>query len=291
MKPFFKKIIPPAGNSIVYKEDFLENLRDWHFHPEIEIQMNLKGHGTKFIGDCIEPFGNDDLVLLGENLPHHWRKEGLKHLDQRYSKTKDAHVIVVQFHKYFLGKEVFQVPELKNIENLFERASRGLLFFGKTRLLLRDSILKLKNLSNLERLLQIIKILDIMANSAEYRYLGSTGYVERFHKHYDDRINKVYEYTLSRFRKNIKINEVADLICMNEPSFSRYFKQRTQKNYSQFLIDLRLGYACQQLIFTQKDVKQISYESGYRNITNFNRQFRKQVKLTPVEYRKIHQKL
>lgn len=291
MQPYFKKIITTPGNSVLYKEDYLENLRDWHFHPEIEIHLNLKGHGTKFIGDCIEPFGKDELVMLGENLPHYWRKEAYNHSQLKISTSKDAHVIVIQFNKELLGKEAYLLPELRNIEYLLERSKRGLQFLGETRSKLSDSILKLKTQSKLERLLELIRILDIMASSDECRYLGSIGYVERFHKHYDERINKVYEYTLNHFRKSIKINEVADLISMCEPSFCRYFKQRTQKKFSHFLIDLRVGYACQQLMFTQKDVKQISMESGYHNTTNFNRQFKKLIKLTPLEYRKAHQKI
>lgn len=290
MQPYYKKVIAPPGNSILYKEDYLENTRDWHFHPEVEIQMNLAGHGTKFIGDCIEPFGEHDLVLLGENLPHFWRKENYRR-GVNGEKPSDAHVIVIQFKKNFLGDDFAEIPELRFVENLLERAKQGILFKGETRKLLQRSILKLKSQSKLERFLELIRILDIMAHTGEFRYLGSVGYVERFHEYYDARINKVYEFSLENFRKNIRIGEVADLINLTEPSFCRYFKQRTQKNYLHFIIELRIGYACQQLIFTRKDIKQISLGCGYNSITNFNRQFRRIVNLTPVEYRGVHQNI
>ena len=291
MQPYYKKLVALHGHSILYKEDHLENPRDWHFHPEIEIQMNIAGNGTKFIGDIIEPFGAQDLVLLGENLPHFWRKENNNAKAIETEKSKNAHVIVIQFRKSFLGEDFAKVPELAFIDHLLERAKQGILFTGKTRELLQQSILKLKYQSKLERLLELVRILDIMAHTSEFRYLASVGYVERFHEQYDERINKVYEFTLRHFRKNIKIGEAALLINLSETSFCRYFKQRTQKNYLHFIIGLRIAYACQQLTFTRKDVKRISLECGYNSITNFNRQFRKATQLTPVAYRKAHQEI
>ena len=289
MQPYLKKIIIPPRTSVVFKEDHLENIRDWHFHPEIEIQLNLCGHGTKFIGDCVEPFGGNELLLLGENLPHFWRKT----TDQlREIEIEDkAHMIVVQFRKDFLGEDFYLAPEFEAIQQLLERSRRGLLFYGQTRQDIQSMLLEFHRWSPLERLLSLIRVLDRMAETQEFRYLCHSGYLERFHENHDDRIDRIYEYTLTHFRRNIRIVQIAVLVNMSETAFCRYFKSRTQKQYSQFLIELRIGYACEQLIYSDKDIKCIGPESGFNSHTNFHRQFKKIMRLTPVEYRALHRKL
>lgn len=282
MEPYQKKIIHPALSSFVYKQDFLEAGNDWHFHPEMEIQLNLKGRGMKFIGDSIEPFYDGDLVFLGENLPHYWREEEVSDDVQK----ERAHVIVIQFLRNFAGDQLWATPEFAHLPYLFERAKRGMKIFGKTAETIREQILDLPKLAPFEQVLGLLRIVNLISETTEFSYLSSIGFTEKYHLDSDKRINKIYEYTLSNFTNTIRISDVSAIACMNTSAFCRFFKARTKKNYSQFLKELRVGYACKQLVHAEKDIKEVCYSSGFESLANFNRQFKSVTKQTPSLYRK-----
>ena len=69
-------------------------------------------------------------------------------------------------------------------------------------------------------------------------------------------------------------------------AFCNYFKRRTQKTYIDFLNEIRVGYACSQLLETNEPVIDICYSSGYNTMAHFHRQFLKLKGLTPLQYRK-----
>lgn len=282
MIPYQKKIIHPALSSFLYRHDFMESDIDWHFHPEIEIRLNLKGRGMKFIGDSIEPYYDDDLVFLGENLPHYWRKEDVSD----NVPPERAHVIVVQFLKNFAGNQLYEIPEFAHLPYLFERAKRGMKIFGKTAETIREQILDLPKLSSFEQVLGLLRVVNLISDTTEFTYLSSIGFTEKYLSDSDERINKINNYTLSNFTKTIRISDVASLACMNKSAFCRFFKARTKKNYSQFLKELRVGYACKQLVHGERDIKEVCYSSGFENLANFNRQFKSVTKYTPSLYRK-----
>ena len=106
-----------------------------------------------------------------------------------------------------------------------------------------------------------------------------------------DRLNAVYEYISNNFQKEIRLENVAKIANMTPPSFCRYFKQRTGKTLSQFITEMKIDFACTQLLETDLTINEVCYKSGYSNFSNFIKQFKKIKQLTPKSYKNKHLEL
>lgn len=141
------------------------------------------------------------------------------------------------------------------------------------------------DLQGMERLINLLSILTILADSAEYELLSSPGLIG--HNDQDsDRLNKVFNYVMDHFKEDISSEEVADLAMMSYAGFCRYFKNRTKKNFSHFVNEIRIGYACKRLMESEISVGSVCYESGFNSMTNFNNQFKKVAKCTPYQFQR-----
>ena len=101
-----------------------------------------------------------------------------------------------------------------------------------------------------------------------------------------ERIDKILQYTIDNFQEPVTLDDVAGSVAMSVPAVCNYFKKSTKKTYIDFLNEVRVGYACKQLIDTQNNIASICYDSGFNTLANFNKQFLKVKKLTPSVYRK-----
>lgn len=256
-------------------------LKVWHYHPELELVLSLKSTGTRFVGDSIKKFDEGDVVLIGKNLPHMWLN------DESYFKkdsTKIAEDIVIHFNKEFMGAEFLNAYEMKPIADLLNKSRYGIKFISPPRKVLKG-IKKINNLAEgFTRTLKLLQILNVLANHQEYELLTSEGFVNTFKKNQNESLDKTYEYIFENFNKSISLNDVAEIANMNASAFSRFFKRVNRKTFSRYLNEVRIGYACKQLIENKSKIATICYESGYNNISNFNRQFRAIKNMSPSEY-------
>ncbi len=255
---------------------------NWHFHPHYQLFVVLEGTGTRFIGDNIKHFEAGDMVFLAPNLPHLWRS------DDHYFQADSAlstHGIVVYFTEDFLGKDFFEKYEMIKLKTLFVEARRGL----EIKEDLRESIFKImKQLSHLqgfEGILKLLEMLNLLANSTEYKPISSIGYSNPYKTSETERMRKVHEYVMQNYRTSLRLDEVASLAGMATAAFCRYFKARTNKTFSDFVSELRVGYASKLLMENKLGVTQICYESGFNTLSNFNKQFKDLQGKTPSEYR------
>ena len=130
------------------------------------------------------------------------------------------------------------------------------------------------------------QILETIAESNEVVFLSSENFLYSYHGFEAAKINGVYEFTLTHYNQKIMIEEVATIANMSVSNFCKYFKNRTQKTYIQFLTDIRISFACHLLIENKKSIQHIATDCGFNNISNFNRSFRLVKKQNPLEYRK-----
>jgi len=100
----------------------------------------------------------------------------------------------------------------------------------------------------------------------------------------------VEEYINLHYTEEIRLSQLAELTDMTPVSFSRFFKLRTGKSLSDYIIDIRLGHATRQLVDSTKTVAEICYECGFNNLSNFNRIFKKKKGCSPKEFREIYYK-
>lgn len=252
----------------------------WHYHHEFEITYIQKSQGTRIIGDHIEVFKEGDLIMIGENLPHTWKNDSITHVE-----TKNGSLaVVIHFAKNCLGELFWELPENEGIKKLLRKAMMGIKITDPTRTAVIKMMKQMMQVKKPERLIIFLSILQIIAGSEDLQILSSAGFMNSLHKNDSMRINKVYEYTMDNFKSKISLVEVAQIVNMSPSAFSRYFKYRTRKSFSQFIIELRIGYACNLLSKDNETVTQVCYECGFNNISNFNKQFKKLNKMTPKKY-------
>jgi len=101
-----------------------------------------------------------------------------------------------------------------------------------------------------------------------------------------NRMELLIDFVFKNFSREISIAEVAAILNISRNSFCRYFKTRTNKVFSEFLSEVRVGNACKLLIENKMSISQICYESGFNNMSNFYRQFKNVKQITPSEFQK-----
>lgn len=259
-------------------------LRDpFHYHPSAyELTLTLGNRGLRIVGDCFDDFKSTDLTLIGPGIPHCW----LNNFSSDGIETESIKVVVIHFNEHILSRELLQREELNHIRMLFEQAKRGITYSGNIREEIKSDILKLKIEPDFNTWIALYSIFDKLGQTSEFTYLTSPSY--RFEGKADEAIyfEKVHGYILDHFKNKIKIGEVASLIGMNESAFSHYFKKRTQKSFTDFINEMRLYYASDQLTHTRKHVADIAFEAGFNNLSNFNRIFKKWQNITPNQWRR-----
>ncbi|MBI3875634.1 MAG: AraC family transcriptional regulator [Verrucomicrobia bacterium] len=253
----------------------------WHFHPELQLTLVLKSSGYRLVGDKITPLEPGDLVLVGANLPHVWQQDGSRNRSQRA-----VHAIVVRFLDTFLGRDIFETPEIEPVRKLFKRASRGLEIIGRTRDAVAARIEELPQLRGLARISELLAILDLLAQSRELKPIASTGFVPSLSSEDQGRMQRVTDYIQAHLADAIDRDAVAREAHLSAGAFSRFFKLRTGKTLPEYVNELRVGRACRLLVEEELKVTDVALECGFRNLANFNRRFRAITKLPPREYRR-----
>ncbi len=251
---------------------------NWHFHAEYQIFAVLKGKGTRFIGDHVAPFYPGNITLTGPNLPHLWRSDA----DQQ----SPCEGIVVYFNQDLISDKLFLKEEGIKLDRLLKNSTRGIGVNGKTAIKIKKMLINLAALEGLERLIELLKILDILSQGHETQLLASPGYTNTLKEGDTERMNQVHAFVLKNFKEKITLDQIAQLVNMTPTSFSRYFKLHANKTFSEFLSDIRIGYSCKMLIQNKMSVTQASFESGFQTLSNFNKQFKSITRRTPSAYKK-----
>lgn len=266
-KPAFEKVIPSFGSSILVKKH-TENRKMkkafWHFHPEIELVYVNKGQGKRHIGNHLSYFNNSQLILLGSNLPHHGFTDRL---------TSNGSETLIQFKPDFLGDTFFQIPEMQNIVQLFERGKKGILFKPETKKVVGPKMEDLINYNGFERIVKLLEILNDLAISEDYSLLNVDGYAFETKPQDSAKIDIIYKHINANFKNHISLEEMADKVSMTVPAFCRYFKKATGKTFTKLVNEYRVVHATKLLSESKMTITDICFECGFNNFSHFNKLF------------------
>jgi AraC-like DNA-binding protein len=284
MKPQLLKVSKGPDRSFSVRRDLVPHVNNrWHYHPEVELIHFKKGEGTQFIGDNMKRFKAGDVVLVGSNLPHYWR------FDDVYFEENakiQADVRVAHFNEIFWGEQFLDLPENKGIRSVLEKAKRGMQITGKAKQRVAEILEQLLQAEGIQRIILLIEALSVIAGSKQLTILSSIGFKPVAVEAEKDRINAIYEYSIKNFKRKIQLEEIASVANISPNSFCRYFKSRTRKTYSQFLIELRVGHACKLLIENTHCIKKLCYESGFNNFSSFHKYFKTITGKSPLNYQR-----
>lgn len=255
-----------------------------HRHKELEINFVQGGAGAqRVVGDSIETIGDLDLAMIGsEDLEHVW--------NQGQCKNRDIREITIQFDKSLLPEELLAKNQFSSINTMLKKAQNGISFPAET---IMKSYMYLDKLAHtkdsFEQLMMMLDLLYILSQS-NCNILASTTFAKSSKGSESRRIQKVKEYVTENCERELTLSEIAGIVGMSPSSFSRFFKTRTGKTLTAYILDVRLGTAARALVNTTSSISEICYSSGFNNVSNFNRLFKRNKGITPKEFRQIYKK-
>lgn len=197
-----------------------------------------------------------------------------------------ADVRVAHFSENFWGDQFLNLPENKAIKSLLENSRRGLQVNGKVKIKVADLLEQMLTAEGTQRIVLLIEALSLIANCNQTVKLSSIGFKQDYDESENIRINAIYDYTLSNFRRKIHLEEIANVAVISPNSFCRYFKSKTRKTYSRFLTEIKVGHACKLLMENKLNIKQLCYESGFNNLASFHKYFKITTGKSPLNYQK-----
>lgn len=246
-----------------------------HQHEEIQIAFIKKGQGKLIISDDVHPYSAGDIFVIGNNIPHQF--DSLKQVDDT------SHMISLFFTKKTFGNYFVEIPELETIHQFFHKSECGFKLLPNNNTI-RELMLKISNADKFSRYILFLKIIKRICH-CETLNLANFMDSKEISFNNGGRMQTIFDYVMNNFQEDITLEQVSELVYMTPNAFCRFFKQRTNKTFFNYLIELRIEYACQ-LLRNNPDISiaQISDKSGFNSISNFNRKFKKLKKKTPSNY-------
>ncbi|AZF57985.1 AraC family transcriptional regulator [Pseudomonas sp. R11-23-07] len=281
--PSYELMDDHNGLSIIYRQHgFPCPLVRWHFHKEYELHLIVASSGKVFIGDYIGNFYPESLFLTGPNLPHNWISQG------EADETVPKRDMLVNFTDELLenGSQIF--TELRSLAPLLERAQYGIEFRCKTTIArAMDLMQRIEDTQGMARLGHFFILLEVLSACEDYHLLSGATTPQLADEHSIDRTNRAVDYIFAHYARELPLEEVADYLGMKPTYFSRVFKQATGRTFIEFVNRLRISKSCELLADGDKAVTDVCFESGFNNISNFNRRFQQLKGMTPSHYRRL----
>ncbi|QHI96186.1 helix-turn-helix domain-containing protein [Aristophania vespae] len=281
MKPWFENLsIPPDRSWLLFDRQLPEFSFNWHYHPQYELTYTLNSEGLRFVGDSVEAYGQNDLVLIGPNLPHAWLSRSLIDANQHHH-----HAIVCWFSQEWVNSLLSFMPELKNIQSILAKARRGLHFSPEFAASMSDDFLQLRALPPEEQLFSFLKILLRLSQTSAYMPL-STGRISHDVIAKDRlRMERILTWLHDHYDAPLRLAPLTKLVHLTDSQIQRIFKRSTHMSISQYIAHLRLEKSCQLLSQTDLPLNHIALKCGFSDAAHFSRQFRLLKNMPPSHYR------
>ena len=281
-EPSFELMDDHEGHSLIYRQHgFPCPLVRWHFHKEYELHLIVASSGKVFIGDYIGNFSPDSLFLTGPNLPHNWISQAEE--GEEFAERD----MLVNFTDKVLDSGIAVFDELKSLAPLLARAQFGIEFRDPRCIReARQLLQKIADTQGATRLGHFFILLELLAASEDYQLLSGQLPTQPADEQHVDRINRAVDYIFQRYAQDLSQEEVAQYLGMTPTYFSRFFKNATGRGFVEFVNRLRVSKSCELLSQSDMPVTEVCFESGFSNISNFNRRFQQLKGMTPSDYRK-----
>jgi AraC-like DNA-binding protein len=261
-------------------ENFFEPI---HFHEEFQITLILEGGGSLFVSDSVIQFKQGEVYLFGENLPHVFRNSENEFENTGKHKAK---AISVFFNQEILKSSLHDIPEAYAIKRLIDFSVYGIRVSESSQFQLSQKLMALPEKNSFERYLCLLKILECISKDNNLDFISCLGVPIHSVRENIPKINRVFDFIRNNYNERITLNQVADLVNMSPTAFCRFFKYKSQKTFSRFLIEVRIANACKLISQDDFNTSECCYSCGYNNLSNFHKHFKSVTGMTPLEYRK-----
>lgn len=281
------EITPLMDKDVLYiadrhKKEFTYPIHN-HSVYELNFVENAKGV-RRIVGDSQEVIGDYDLCLItSPDLEHVW--------EQNECHSDDIREITVQFDFSMSDETLFGRNPYASITRMMQEAKMGLSFPLQAIMKVYGMLDTLSSVKDgFYAVQQFLTILYELSRCENARTLASSSYAKVTVEDDSRRILKVKNFISKNYMDELRLPELASLAGMSSSAFSRFFKLHTGRNISEYIIDLRLGYAARMLVDTAKSISEIGFDCGFNNLSNFNRIFKKKKGCSPSEFRESYHK-
>jgi len=283
MTALLEKKIDKEGESF-YIGIFQDNLEksSWHYHNNFEISFITEGTGKRIVGDSIEEFQPGDLAFIGPNLPHVW----IADKEIRIFSKRTLEMVFLQFNLSVLPDQLLSLPEFSNIKRALDLSARGIQIVGDTLNQVSEVMLQLPYMKSFERILHFFMLMDIIGKSKTNIQLASKKYHKIRFTTGNKRIAVLHEYLMNNYHEEVNLKQLAGLVHMAEGSLCRFFKMHQGITIFEYLNNIKIEFACKLLMDPDLSILDVCLDSGFNNISHFNKQFKKATGVPPSEYRK-----
>ncbi len=286
MDKIITEITPLEEKDCFYLVDRKKEVFNYPLHKHVELELTFEENceGTRrIVGDNIEELGKFDLALIGSNLEHTW--------EQNVGESRQMREVTIQFSPELFSDSLLNKEQMASIHQLLERSRNGVAFGINAIMRIYAKINEVAQAKpGFYRFIKLLEILYELSLDQDYHILASDSFAHTKQTPDSRRVRKVEEYIDQHFKEEIRLQTISDLAGMTPTAFSRFFKIRTGKTLSDYIIDIRLGYAARLLVDTTTSVVEICYESGFNNVSNFNRIFKKRKGCSPTTFRENYHK-
>ena len=281
MRPIPFKVARGRREAVKVDHDLLPRFYDaLHVHHDYQLSLIVKSSGTLYVANRMLPFRPGDIFMIGKNIPHVFKNHTID------NRKQEEEAISIYFQEDFAGINFSGNQDYQPIHQLLQSANQCIAFQSRTLRLLQ---LRIPDFLLYRPLKRIISLLDLLLDIANVEDLSiPLDTVPQTELYNDPRIRDVFEYIINHHSTGITLSDVAEIANMTETSFCRYFKQRTRKTYSRYLTEVRVESACTKLRTGKHTISDICYDSGFQNLSNFNRQFKRVTGMSPRQYQKQH---
>jgi AraC-like DNA-binding protein len=283
--------MPARYEKILLKEDesfsigiFQDNLEKstWHYHNNFEISFITEGSGKRIVADSIEDFQPGDLVFIGSSLPHVW----IADKEQKILSERSLEMVFLQFSSDIFFPQLLALPEFKHVKMALEMSERGIQVVGQTLNEVSEIMLQLPYLTGFDRINYFFRLMDIIGKSDSNISLASEEFMRKQFKPANRRIGLIHDYLMNHYREEVDLQQLARLVSMAEGSLCRFFKMNVGISVFEYLNRIKVEFACKLLMDPEMGIVDVCLDSGFNNLSHFNKQFRKNTGATPSEYRK-----
>ena len=283
-----REITPLGEQDFMYVADRHKKEFDYpiHCHDIMELNFVENAAGARrVVGDSSEVIGDCDLVLItSSDLEHVW--------EQHECKSDDIHEVTVQFYIHFEDEHTpFRTNPYKSIYRMMMRAKRGLAFRMSAIMTIYPRLVKLASIDdNFLMAHELMYILHELSKFDDAYELASSTFAKVEVSSESRRVLKVKDFINTHINDELRLEQLANMVGMTPTAFSRFFKLRTGKTLSEYIVDIRLGQAARLLVDTADSVSEICWNCGFNTLSNFNRLFRKRKGCSPTEFREKYSK-
>ncbi|WP_026947652.1 helix-turn-helix domain-containing protein [Algoriphagus marincola] len=280
--------VPKSQKEFVrYQEDsgkiFYDKL---HQHPLFQLTYIMEGKGQFLSGDYVGRFSSGDLFFLGENVPHVFRSDP-EYFEENIDLRSESRTIFFDFDA--LGRAIGDLEELSSLQKFREYAGLCFQVKGGTQEKIIELLQVFGKSAGLKRFQLAIQLLSLLDGAKDdLLQLNQDGLFQGLSEKDGSRMNRVMQYLLDHRYQKISLDDTASVANLSKEAFCRYFKLRTRKTFTQYLLQIRINEAQKLLQETDLGISEIAFQVGFENLSYFNRSFKKITGLTPRDFKMLN---